>query len=165
MASSITEREVAADLKEELNQYIQQGGTPFSAATVENRAGTRYPDITIWSQFPKQAFAFWELKAPGLQEDLSVLPRKAEMVGARYVVVWNFQNGTLYEVEDGKLEELKTYPIPLMNSLEDWAVVHKRIAVVNQAKNILEDLSRLARNLSLMPYVPDKLHEHFTERY
>ncbi len=40
MASSITEREVAADLKEELNQYIQQGGTPFSAATVENRAGT-----------------------------------------------------------------------------------------------------------------------------
>lgn len=158
MASSITEREVAADLKEELNQYIQQGGTPFSAATVENRAGTRYPDITIWSQFPKQAFAFWELKAPGLQEDLSVLPRKAEMVGARYVVVWNFQNGTLYEVEDGKLEELKTYPIPLMNSLEDWAVVHKRIAVVNQAKNILEDLSRLARNLSLMPYVPDKLY-------
>ncbi len=158
MASSITEREVAADLKEELNQYIQQGGTPFSAATVENRAGTRYPDITIWSQFPKQAFAFWELKAPGLQEDLSILPRKAEMVGARYVVVWNFQNGTLYEVENGKLEKLKTYPIPLMNSLEEWGVVHKRIAVVNQAKNILDDLSRLARNLSLMPYVPDKLY-------
>ena len=158
MASSITEREVAADLKEELNQYIQQGGTPFSQATVEHHSGSRYPDITLWTTYPYKAFAFWELKAPGLQEDLSVLPSKAEMVGTRYVIVWNFQNGTLYEVENGKLVELKSYPIPLMNSLEDWAVVHKRIAVVNQAKSILEDLSRLARNLSLMPYVPDKLY-------
>ena len=158
MASSITEREVAADLKEELNQYIQQGGTPFNQATVEHHSGSRYPDITLWTTYPYKAFAFWELKAPGLQEDLSVLPSKAEMVGTRYVIVWNFQNGTLYEVENGKLVELKSYPIPLMNSLEDWAVVHKRIAVVNQAKSILEDLSRLARNLSLMPYVPDKLY-------
>jgi len=29
MASSITEREVAAELKEKLNQHIQQGGTPL----------------------------------------------------------------------------------------------------------------------------------------
>lgn len=158
MVSAITEREVAADLKEELHQYIQQGGTPFDQATVEHHSGSRYPDITLWTTYPYKAFAFWELKAPGLQEDLSVLPRKAEMVGTRYVIVWNFQNGTLYEVENGKLVELKSYPIPLMNSLEDWAVVHKRIAVVNQAKSFLEDLSRLARNLSLMPYVPDKLY-------
>jgi hypothetical protein len=80
------------------------------------------------------------------------------MVGARYVIVWNFQNGTLYEGQNGKLVELKSYPIPLMNSLEDWAGAQKRTAVVDQAKIILEDLSRLARNLSLMPYVPDKLY-------
>ena len=158
MASSITEREVAAELKEKLNQHIQQGGTPFDQATVEHHSGSRYPDITLWTTYPNKAFAFWELKAPGLQEDLSVLPRKAEMVGARYVIVWNFQNGTLYEVENGKLVELKSYPIPLMNSLEDWAGAQKRTTVVDQAKIILEDLSRLARNLSLMPYVPDKLY-------
>ena len=94
MASSITEREVAADLKEELNGYIHQGGTSFDQATVEHLSVSRYPDITLWTAYPDKAFAFWELKAPGLQEDLSVLPGKAEMVGARYVVVWNFQNGT-----------------------------------------------------------------------
>jgi len=63
MASSITEREVAADLKEELNQYIQQGGTPFNQATVEHHSGSRYPDITLWTTYPYKAFAFWELKA------------------------------------------------------------------------------------------------------
>ncbi len=158
MASSITEREVVADLKEELNGYIHQGGTPFDQATVEHHSGSRYPDITLWTAYPYEAFAFWELKAPGLQEDLSVLPGKAEMVGVHFIVVWNFQTGTLFEVSNGKLIELKSYPVPLMDSLEEWSIPHKRISVVNQAEKILDDLNRLAQSLSLLPYTPDKLY-------
>ncbi|MGQ9710837.1 MAG: hypothetical protein ACUVXE_10265, partial [Anaerolineae bacterium] len=77
VSSTITEREVAADLAAELDETIRQGGTPFVKATVEHRAGGLYPDITIWVNYPQQPFAFWELKAPGLQEDLSKLPAKA----------------------------------------------------------------------------------------
>jgi hypothetical protein len=122
MTSSITEREVAADICQELNQYINQGGTPFDKTSVEHHADSRYPDITVWTNYQNQkAFSFWELKAPGLQEDLSVLPAKAEMLDARYVVVWNFQSGSLFEVENGELKELKSYPIPLMGSLEEWS--------------------------------------------
>ncbi len=159
MASSITEREVAADLSQELNKYIDQGGTPFDKTSVEPRAGSRYPDITVWTNYQdRKAFSFWELKAPGLPEKLSVLPAKAEMVDARYVVVWNFQSGSLFEVENGELKELKSYPIPLMGSLEEWSNPQKRISVVNQAQKILDDLSRLAQNLSLMPFAPDKVY-------
>jgi hypothetical protein len=159
MASSITEREVAADLSQELNKYIDQGGTPFDKTSVERHAGSRYPDITVWTNFENnKAFSFWELKAPGFQEDLSVLPAKAEMVGARYIVVWNFHSGTLFEVQNGNLKDLQYYPIPLMSSLEEWRNPQRRIAVINQAQKILDDLSRLAQSLSLMPFNPDKVY-------
>ncbi len=156
--SSITEREVAAELAAELNDYIQQGGTPFEKATVEHRTGNRYPDITIWIRYDQQAFAFWELKAPGLQEDLSKLPEKAQQLGVRYVVVWNFQSGNLYEIEAGQLTSRKSYPIPLLNALKEWSIATKRIAVVEQAKRIVDDLARLARHESLTPFTPDKFY-------
>jgi hypothetical protein len=158
-SSAITEREVAAGLAAELDKVIQQGGTPFDKATVEHRAGSLYPDITIWTNYQAQcAFAFWELKAPGRREDLSKLPAKAQMLGVRYVVVWNFQSGELYEVKEGQLYSIKSYPVPVLNSLEEWAIVPKRIAVVNQAKEILDDLARLACGESLTPYAPDKFY-------
>ena len=158
-SSTITEREVAAALAAELDRIIQHGGTPFEKATVEHRAGGLYPDITIWTAYQhKEAFAFWELKRPGQWEDLSRLPSKAHALSARYVVVWNFQNGELYEVEKGTLRSVKSYPVPVLNSLEDWAVESKRIAAVEQAKNILDDLARLKRGESLMPFVPDKFY-------
>ncbi|MGQ9738936.1 MAG: hypothetical protein ACUVRT_13645, partial [Armatimonadota bacterium] len=104
ISSTITEREVAAALAAELDKTIQQGGTPFDKATVEHHAGSGYPDITVWTSYAeKRAFAFWELKKPGLKEDLSKLPAKAGSLGACYVVVWNFQSGELYEVDRGQL--------------------------------------------------------------
>jgi len=159
-SSTITEREVAADLAAELDRIIQDGGTPFEKATVEHRAGGLYPDITIWTAYQrvKQAFAFWELKPPSRKEDLSRLPSKAHALGARYVVVWNFQNGELYEVAGETLRSVKSYPVPVLNSLEEWAVVPKRTAAVEQARNILDDLARLKRGESLMPFVPDKFY-------
>lgn len=159
MPSQITEREVASELAAELTKYIEGGSTPFEKATVERYTGSGYPDITIWSNYAsKQAFAFWELKRPGLQEDLSKLPPKAQDLGARYVVVWNFQHGELYEVVGGQLQSRKSYPVPLLNDLNEWAVVSKRIAVINQARQILNDLALLARGQSLIPYVPDKFY-------
>ena len=157
-SSTISEREVAADLAAELDRLIQQGGTPFAKATVEHRTDGLYPDITIWLDYPQQAFAFWELKAPGLQEDLSKLPTKAESLGVCYVVTWNFQSGELYEIDNGELIPRKPYPVPLLGSLSDWAVVTKRTAVIDQAQKILDDLALLARGHSLMPYVPDKFY-------
>ncbi|MGQ9468136.1 MAG: HsdM family class I SAM-dependent methyltransferase, partial [Anaerolineae bacterium] len=90
--------------------------------------------------------------------DLSKLPAKAGSLGARYVVVWNFQSGELYEVDRGQLVPRKSYPIPLLNSLEEWGVAPKRSAVMDQARHILEDLALLARGRSLTPYVPDKFY-------
>jgi hypothetical protein len=144
--STITEREVAADLAAELDKMIQQGGTPFDKATVEHHAGSLYPDITIWTDYLlRRAFAFWELKAPGRWEDLSKLPAKAQMLDVRYVVVWNFQSGELYEVKEGKLYSIKSYPVPVLNSLEEWAAKSSRIAAIDQARKILDDLARLGR--------------------
>jgi len=154
----ITEREVVAALAEELNRAIEQGGTPFEKASVEHKAGTLYPDIVIWQSYSAHAFAFWELKAPGLQEDLSKLPSKAQELNARYAVVWNFQHGELYEVERGQLSSCKSYPTPLLDTLEEWAIPTKRIPVLDQARKILDDLARLARGESLMPFVPDEYY-------
>lgn len=156
--SKITEREVAAQIAEALNQHIQQGGTPFEKATVEHRAGDLYPDITLWMRYPQQAFALWELKAPRIQENLAKLPHKASTLKARYAVVWNFQNGDLYEIAHGQLQRLKSYPIPLLNTLDEWAIVPKRNAVLSQARAILDDLAQLQRGQSLTPYVPDKFY-------
>ncbi|MEM3485957.1 MAG: N-6 DNA methylase [Candidatus Methanomethyliaceae archaeon] len=159
MPSEITEPEVAAELAAELTKYIEQGGTPFEKATVEHRAGSGKPDITIWLNYAaKQAFAFWEIKRPGLQEDLSKLPAKAQALGVRYVVVWNFQYGELYEVESGQLRPRQSYSKPLLTSLAEWSIVPKRIAVVKEAQRILDDLARLARGQSLTPFVPDKFY-------
>ncbi len=159
MAIKITEREVVAGLAEELNHVLQEGGMPFDRATVESRAASGYPDLTLWTNYAtKQAFAFWEFKSPGLQEDLSKLPAKAQSLGTSYVVVWNFQNGTLYRFGGGTLEPLKSYPIPVLSSLEDWAVIPSRQAVIEQARRILYDLARLARGESLTPFVPDKFY-------
>ena len=159
MLSQITEREVASDLADKLTAYIQQGGVPFEKATVEHRTGSGYPDITIWTNYTlQQAFAFWELKRPGLQEDFSKLPAKAQAMGVRYVVVWNFQYGELYEVEGNQLRLRKSYPTPLLTSLTEWAVISKRTAVIQQAQRILDDLARLAQGQSLTPFVPDKFY-------
>jgi len=157
--SKITEREVAAELAAELDSVIQQGGVPFQKATVEHSAEGLYPDIVIWTNYAaKQAFAFWELKAPPLREDLSKLPAKAQALGVRYAVIWNFQSGELYEIEGGHLRPRKSYPTPLLNSLEEWVIPSKRFAVVNQARKILDDLNRLAQGQSLMPFVPDRFY-------
>jgi len=159
MISKITEREVAADLTAELDNLIKQGGTPFQKATVEHQAGGRYPDIVIWTDYTThQAFAFWELKAPGLPEDTSKLPQKAQNLGVRYVVVWNLLYGELYEITNGQLLPRKSYPTPFLNSFEEWAIPPKRFPVIEQAQKILDDLSRLAQGQSLTPFVPDKFY-------
>ncbi len=159
MVPGITEKEVAAELSGELNQFIQQGGTHFDKTTVEHHTGSGYPDITIWTDYAAQkAFAFWELKAPGKKEDLSKLPAKAHSLGVRYVVVWNFQSGELYEIDQGQLVSRKSYPVPLLNSLSEWSVAPRKIAVIEQARKILDDLTRLCQGQSLMPYVPDKFY-------
>lgn len=159
MSSQITEKEVASELAAELTAYIQQGGTPFEKATVEHHVGSGYPDITIWLNYAaKQAFAFWELKRPGLKEDLSKLPAKAQALGVRYAIVWNFEHGELYEVESGQYQLRKSYPTPLLTSLTEWAVKPKQIAVINQAREMLDDLARLAQGQSLTPFVPDKFY-------
>ena len=154
-APRITEREVAAELAAELTRYMEQGGMPFERATVETGAGSGYPDITIWlDHASRQAFAFIELKRPGLSEDLSRLPAKAHALGVRHVVVWNFQHGELYEVEGHRLEPRRSYSQPLLNSLEEWRDPGKRAAVVVQARRIVDDLARLARGEVLV--APDK---------
>lgn len=154
MPPRITEREVAAELAAELTRYME-GGTPFERATVETGAGGGYPDITIWRDHAsRQAFAFMELKRPGLSEDLSRLPAKAHALGVRHVVVWNFQHGELYEVENHRLEPRRSYSQPLLNSLEEWSDPGKRAAVVAQARRILDDLAHLARGEMLV--APDK---------
>lgn len=159
-SSKITEREVAAELAAELNRHIQHGGTAFEKVSVENLVGSLYPDITVWINYASgQAFAFWELKRPGLQEDLSRLASKAQMLGVRYAVVWNFQTGELYEVDDqGKLHPQKPYPRSVLKSLDEWAIPPKKIAALQQAKIILEDLDHLAKGHGLSPYLPDKFY-------
>ncbi|MBC7220892.1 N-6 DNA methylase [Candidatus Bipolaricaulota bacterium] len=159
MAQRITEQEVAADLAADLDRVIGQGGTSFDRATVERSADGLRPDIVVWESFSaKTAFAFFELKRPGKQEDLGKLPEKAQSLGARYLIVWNFQNGELYEMVEGRLEHRKSYPTPFLTSLEEWAIPSKRSAVLAQARKMLADLDRLARGESLIPFVPDKFY-------
>ncbi len=157
MPAKITEREVASSLAGELTNYVRRGGTPFDEVTPEPLAGRGYPDIVVWiHRSSNQAFAFWELKRPGLKEDLSKLPQKAHELGVRYVVVWNFQHGSLYEVEGTSLKLRNSYPIPVLSSLEEWHDHSKRTAAIEYAKGILEDLARLARGQALAP--PDKVY-------
>ncbi len=159
MAQRITEQEVAADVAADLDKVIGQGGTPFDRATVERSADGLRPDIVVWESFSaKTAFAFFELKRPGRQEDLARLPQKAQSLRARHVIVWNFQNGELYEMVGGRLEPRKSYPTPFLTSLDEWAIPSKRSAVLAQARRMLADLDRLARGESLIPFVPDKFY-------
>lgn len=159
MPVKITEREVAADLANEIDTLLQAGGYPFQRATVESSVSVGFPDITIWENYDaRQAFAFLELKAPGLREDLAKLPSKAQSLSVRYVVVWNFQSGTLYEFANGTLSPLKSYPNPLLVRLEDWRVVPKRQQVVDQAQRILADLVNLRQQGNLRTFVPDKIY-------
>lgn len=69
----ITEREVTTEPAAGFTDSIQGGGVPFERTTVEHQAGIGYPDITIWIDYAsKRAFPFWELKSPGVQENLSI---------------------------------------------------------------------------------------------
>lgn len=159
MAQRITEQEVAADIAADQDTVIRQGGTPFDRATVERSADGLRPDIVIWESFAsKTAFAFFELKRPGKQEDLGKLPQKADSLRTRYVIVWNFQNGELHEIAEGKLTPRKSYPTPFLSSLEEWAIPTRRSAVLVQARKMLDALARLARGESLIPFVPDKFY-------
>lgn len=158
---TVVEREVAADLKEALNQYIAQGGLPFEQASVERKGEARFPDIVIWSDYQaRRAFSLWELKAPGLRakENLDAVLEKAATFGVRYVVLWDFQYGQLCEVRERKLQLLKDYPVFLLRSLEEWTDPFRRRPVEEQAKKILDDLAQLARGELLTPYVPDKFY-------
>jgi hypothetical protein len=159
MPTKFTEPEIAAELTAELHRYIQQGGTPFQAASVERSVESGRPDIVIWYDDARQRpFAFWELKRPYRSEDLTRLPKKAQSLGVRYAVVWNFQYGELYEIEGDHLQSIQSYPVPVMNSLEEWAYSYKRYEVVQQARRILDDLARVAQGKSLTPYTPDKVY-------
>jgi|GEM_PF-302637 len=157
----LTEPEVASDLKETLNRYIEQGGLPFDRASVERKVEGRRPDIVIWTDYEaRRAFALWELKAPGerSKENLAAVLEKALNLNVRYVLLWDFRSGDLYEVEDGQLQHRRSYPTDLLCSLEEWIDPSKRRQVENQAKRILDDLAQLARGESLTPYVPDKIY-------
>jgi len=157
--SGVTEREVVSEIKEEFNKLIKEGWTPFENATVETRAGDRYPDLTVWTDYEsKKAFAIWEFKKPGLTEDLSTLPSKARALGCQYVIVWNFQTGHIFEANNGNLQLLKTYPVPVLNSLEEWSSPSRRDGALKQARRIFDDLIRLAEGEQLSPYVPDKFY-------
>lgn len=159
MSVRITEREVAAELASELDALLESGGYPFQRATVEASVGVGFPDLVLWEDYAaRRAFASWELKAPGLREDIGKLPTKAQALGVRYVVVWNFQSGTLYELANGALTPLKNYPSPLLTRLEDWRIVPKRQQVIIQAQKILDDLARLHQQGHLRAFVPDKIY-------
>lgn len=159
-SSHITEREVAAALAARLAPLLQ--ATPFKEITVEHKVGPFYPDLVLWEEAPHTAFAFWELKAPDLSEDLSRLRHKAltlqSQISTRYVLTWNFQQATLYEITNTDIEERKTYPIPLLTSLQEWTIPSKQNAVIAVAQEIIKDLERLYRHESLSPYWPDKYY-------
>jgi hypothetical protein len=159
-SSHITEREVAAALADRLNRLLK--ATPFKEITVEHKVDAFYPDLVLWEEAPHTAFAFWELKAPDRSEDLSRLRRKAltlrNQISTRYVLTWNFQQATLYEITNTDIEERKTYPIPLLTSLQEWTIPSKQNAVIAVAQEIIKDLERLYRHESLSPYWPDKYY-------
>jgi type I restriction enzyme M protein len=159
-SSHITEREVAAALAARLAPLLQ--ATPFKEITVEHKVDAFYPDLVLWEEAPHTAFAFWELKAPARSEDLSRLRHKAltlrNQISTRYVLTWNFQQATLYEITNTDIEERKTYPIPLLTSLQEWTIPSKQNAVIAVAQEIIKDLERLYRHESLSPYWPDKYY-------
>jgi type I restriction enzyme M protein len=159
-SSHITEREVAAALAARLAPLLQ--ATPFKEITVEHKVDAFYPDLVLWEEAPHTAFAFWELKAPARSEDLSRLRHKAltlrSQISTRYVLTWNFQQATLYEITTTDIEERKTYPIPLLTSLQEWTIPSKQNAVIAVAQEIIKDLERLYRHESLSPYWPDKYY-------
>lgn len=159
LGSRVTEPEVGADIVAALDNYVRQGGQSFEKITVQHSAGGLFPDIVVWTDFSAhKAFAIWELKAPGLSEDISRLPDKCSRLGVSYVVVWNFQSGELYEIKDRRLQILKSYPIPLLSTLQEWTIAYKRFAVIEQAKRILDDLARLLGGQGLTAYVPDRYY-------
>jgi hypothetical protein len=159
-SSHITEREVAAALAGRLAPLLKD--TPFKEITVEHKVDAFYPDLVLWEEAPHTAFAFWELKAPDQSEDLSRLRHKAltlrNQMCTRYVLTWNFQQATLYEITNTDIEERKTYPIPLLTSLQEWTIPSKQNAVIAVAQEIIKDLERLYRHESLSPYWPDKYY-------
>lgn len=159
-SSHITEREVAAALAARLAPLLQ--ATPFKEITVEHKVDAFYPDLVLWEEAPHTAFAFWELKAPARSEDLSRLRHKAltlrSQISTRYVLTWNFQQATLYEITNTDIEERKTYPIPLLTSLQEWTIPSKQNAVIAVTQEIIKDLERLYRHESLSPYWPDKYY-------
>ncbi len=158
---TINEREIATALVGVLNGHIQRDSLPFEQISADLKGSDEFPDIVVWTDYgEKRVFALCKLKSPNSQaeENPETVLEKAAVLGARYVVLWDFQYGELCKVLDHQLDRLKEYPALLLRSLEEWGDPFRRAQVEEQAKRILDDLARLARGESLPPYVPDKFY-------
>jgi hypothetical protein len=127
-SSHITEREVAAALAARLAPLLQ--ATPFKEITVEHKVDAFYPDLVLWEEAPHTAFAFGSSKRPpGAKTSpgcaIRHLPLRNQ-ISTRYVLTWNFQQATLYEITNTDIEERKNLPHPLLTSLQEWTIPSKQ---------------------------------------
>lgn len=157
--SGITEKEICSEISGHLNNYLNQISNPFEKTTVEHSATVGYPDITVWINYQnEEPFSFWEIKRPGFKEDMKKVLEKAKSLKVKFVLIWDFQNGTLFEIEDDKFIIRKSYPVPLLNTLDEWKIIPKQNMVIEIAKQVLDDLIRLHSGDNLLPFVPDKFY-------
>ncbi|MEP0829098.1 MAG: N-6 DNA methylase [bacterium] len=179
MPIKTTEREVAGWLSEQINKVIEGGGYPFNESTIETGLpgnSSRFPDIVLWiSRQDNNAFAFFELKAPGLTENTGRLIEVAERLKVNHAVTWNFAEAVLYYINRG-IELKKRYATHVISDLEEWKRADIRILLKKHIERFLSDLTELHRQghlhkfpvdkyffISLLNDATERLHGHFLE--
>lgn len=179
MTVKTTEREVAGWLSEQINEIIEGGGFPFNESTIETGLpgqSTRFPDIVLWiSRQNNDAFAFLELKAPGLKEDTGRLIEVAERLKVNHAITWNFAEAVLFHI-DRVIESKKRYATHVITDLEEWKRADIRILLKKHIERFLGDLIDLHRHghlhkfpvdkyffISLLNDATERLHGHFLE--
>lgn len=154
----VTEREVTSWLSAKINDIISKGSYPFTESTVETSVEGKFPDIIVWlNREANESFAFFELKSPGKTEDISKLPEKANNLGVTYFIIWDFNQGTIYEVDGEKLIPLKNYSGRVIDKLDDYLRESKKVRLKIELETFLDDLKELFEKGHIHYFTPDKV--------
>ncbi|MEN2993655.1 MAG: hypothetical protein ABDH91_08920 [Bacteroidia bacterium] len=140
-----TERTFQGELYKLLSEIIEEKKYPFQVRQ-EQKYGDYTPDLSLYPKEGTRPFAIWELKQPGLKEDLSRLPDAAASAGASYALTSNVRETILYRIyrrQPMHLKTLRGIPVAdlktLLSSPEHMEMLKRHAEEVLKELNLLLD--------------------------
>ncbi|MEE9555015.1 MAG: N-6 DNA methylase [candidate division Zixibacteria bacterium] len=154
---------MAGWISQEINRIITTGGFPFEEASIETslpgKKASLFPDIVVWeNRQTEDAFAFIELKKPGLKENIKKLPEKANRLGVSYCLTWDFMTATLHKIENKQLKPKVSFKAFIFSDIENWKRKDVRIKITTFLCDLLETLKELKEKGTAYTFIPEKFY-------